>query len=224
MCRVCDDFERRLAAGTVDASLGAIAQVVERLHGMEEAGGSSPPSSTYILVESTGLTRWFTRSIDAWGRSIGFALGGFVAGEGCFTATSAGADRVDGSTRTRFMFAVTVAERDRPMLEALQTFLDGRGSIRRYGPRNPRWLPQASYIVGSRKAIREVVIPFCDRFLLASAKAEQFDRWRRQFERYEEDHPTRWGRGPATCSEPGCTKPVRGRGLCRSHYYRATGY
>lgn len=122
------------------------------------------------------------------------------------------------------MFIVTVAERDRPMLEALHVFLGGRGSIRRYERDNPRWQPHVSYILASRKAIREVLIPFCDSFLLASAKATQFDEWRARFERYERDHPTRWGEGPSRCSEPGCDRPVRGRGLCRSHYYRATGY
>ena len=33
-----------------------------------------------------------------------------------------------------------------------------------------------------------------------------------------------WGKGLSTCSVEGCDRPVRGRGLCRRHYYRATGY
>jgi LAGLIDADG endonuclease len=223
MCGVCDDFERRLAAGNVDTSLGAIAQVVERLHGMEEARGSSPRSSTYKHVEATHLNSAFEVACRRWVRSIGFVLAGFIAGEGCFTSSRAGDDRVDGSRRTRFVFAVAVAERDRSVLDALRTFL-GRGSIRRVERRNPRWLPIVSFAVSSRKAIREVVIPFCEEYLVASAKREQFEIWRDEFVAYELVHPTRWGAGPATCSEPGCNLPVRGRGLCRRHYYRATGY
>jgi hypothetical protein len=119
---------------------------------------------------------------------------------------------------------VSVAERDVGFLHAMRTFLGGRGSIRRDDRGNPRWQPIACYSISSRKAVREVVIPFCDTFLLPGAKRDQFDIWRASFEAYEDAHPTQWGRGPSTCSEPGCSKPVRGRGLCRSHYYRATGY
>jgi hypothetical protein len=147
-----------------------------------------------------------------------------VAGEGTFVATRAGADRNDGSPRTRFVFKVSVADRDVLLLAALQIFLGGRGSIQTATPRNPRWQPIASYSVSSRKAIRDVLIPFCDEFLLYSAKREQYDDWRARFDAYERAHPTQWGKGPSTCSKPGCDKPVRGRGLCRSHYYRATGY
>jgi len=157
-------------------------------------------------------------------RSVGSVLAGFVAGEGCFTSTSAGRDRVDGSRRTRFIFAVTVAERDLTLLEAMRTFLGGRGSIRRQDRGNPRWLPVVSYSISSRKAIREVVIPFCDEYLLPSAKRDQFDAWRARFDGYERAHPTQWGQGPSSCSVIGCDRPVRGQGLCRSHYYRATGY
>lgn len=224
MCSVCDDFDRRLAAGNVNLSLGAIAQVVERLHGMEKAGGSSPPSSTSNLVEADRLASFFAEGYRRFHRAVGFVLAGFVAGEGSFVATSAGAGRVDGTTRTRFVFKVSVAARDLPMLEAMRTFLGHRGSIQVGAPRDANWQPIATYSVSSRLGVRDVVIPFCDEFLLRSAKRDQFDRWRDEFEAYELAYPTQWGTGPSTCSQPDCDKPVRGRGLCRSHYYRATGY
>jgi hypothetical protein len=224
MCSVCVDFEQRLTADNVDLSLGAIAQVVERLHGMEKAEGSSPSSSTSQLVEADILTRSFLAGIRDLHRSIGFVLAGFVAGEGTFVTTSAGEDRNDGSRRTRFVFKVSVADRDAPVLIALRTFLGGRGSIQTAAPRNPRWQSIASYSVSSRKAVRDVVIPFGETFLLPCAKCDQFEQWRDAFVRYEAAHPTQWGRGPSTCSEPGCDESVRGRGLCRSHYYRVTGY
>jgi hypothetical protein len=41
---------------------------------------------------------------------------------------------------------------------------------------------------------------------------------------YDALRPSRHGKAPSSCSVDGCGRPVRGRGLCRSHYYRATGY
>ena len=63
-----------------------------------------------------------------------------------------------------------------------------------------------------------------ERYLLPCAKKRQFEQWRADLDSYEALHPTRWGRGPSPCSEPGCERPVRGRGLCRAHYCRATGH
>ena len=40
---------------------------------------------------------------------------------------------------------------------------------------------------------------------------------------YEARFPSNWGTGPSPCAIAGCDKPVRGRGLCRAHYYAATG-
>jgi hypothetical protein len=67
-------------------------------------------------------------------------------------------------------------------------------------------------------------ILFVDAHLLPCAKRRQFDQWRRDLDEYERRHPNRFGTGPSPCSVAGCDKPVRGRGLCRSHYDRATGY
>jgi hypothetical protein len=125
--------------------------------------------------------------------------------------------------RRRFAFAVTMARRDRPLLQSLQE-LFGVGSLVDRVPQNPRWLPTATFSVSSRLAHRGVTIPFFDQHLLPCAKRRQFDAWRSEFEEYEQRHPTRIGLGPSVCSEPGCELPVRGRGLCRRHYYRATGY
>jgi hypothetical protein len=116
-----------------------------------------------------------------------------------------------------------MANRDRPLLNALHELL-GVGSICDRQSRNARWLPTATFSVSSRLAHRSVTIPFFDEYLLPCAKRQQFDAWRGEFEEYERRHPTRISLGPSPCSEPGCDRPVRGRGLCRSHYYLATGY
>ena len=183
----------------MNASHGAIAQLVERFHGMEEVRSSILLSSTLPgLAETLRLT--------------GFALGGLVAGEGSFSVTRRLPPFVDGTPRLRFVFTVTMASRDRPLLEALGTFLSV-GSIADRPPLLPHHEALSSFSVGSHRAHHAATIPFAERFLLPCAKRRQFDQ-----------RPSRWGKGRSTCSEDGCDQPVRGRGLCRSHYYRATGH
>src|SRR5690606_38573773 len=150
-------------------------------------------------------------------------FGGLVAGEGSFTVSPYGNPHDNGDPRLRFVFSVKMAARDRPLLEALARFL-GVGSVNDSVPTNPRWLPTSQYIVPGARHIRDRVVPFGEPFLLPSAKRTQFDAWVALMRDYDEAHPSRYGKGPSTCSQPGCGKPVRGRGLCRSHYYRATGY
>jgi hypothetical protein len=193
-----------MAAGNVDGPLGAVAQLVERIHGMDEAAGSKPAGSTSTIV-------------SPW------ALGGFVAGEGTFVNSPIRAVYRDGTPRRRFVFQVTVASRDRAMLEAIRAHLRF-GSIRDMAAEREHWQPRSEYTVNSRQAHFLATIPFMERYLLPSAKRAQYERWRDALLEHERAHPSKFGKGPSPCSEPGCDKPVRGRGLCRSHYYRATGY
>jgi len=130
---------------------------------------------------------------------------------------------VDGTTRLRFVFSVSMAERDRALIEALQTTL-GVGSIQVRPPRDPKHLAQVLITVSGRRSHHRATIPFMERFLLPCAKRRQFERWRDALYAHERAHPSRYGTGPSPCSVAGCEKPVRGRGLCRGHYYRATGY
>ena len=81
-----------------------------------------------------------------------------------------------------------------------------------------------SFTVNSVTAHRSATIPFADQFLLPSAKRAQFEQWRSALDNHDQAHPNPYGKGRSSCSEPGCDRPVRGRGLCRAHYYRATGY
>ncbi len=153
-------------------------------------------------------------------------LGGLVAGEGCFCVTRKPIRFVaDGSERKCFLFQVTMAARDRPLLERLQAFL-GVGSLRDVAPRRANWQPISTYAVNSIKAHRMAVIPFAERFLLESAKRRQFEEWRDTMDRYWQALPPRdrKGDGRNVCSVEGCDGLVRGRGLCRSHYYRETGW
>src|SRR5436190_23140378 len=103
MCSTCDRFAARQAAASVSGPSGAVARLVERLHGMQEVASS-------ILVSSTL-------------RAIGFTLGGVIAGEGSFIVTTALPPFVDGTERLRFVFEMTMATRDRAVLEALKSVL-----------------------------------------------------------------------------------------------------
>jgi hypothetical protein len=118
---------------------------------------------------------------------------------------------------------VAVAQRDESVLRALQAFL-GAGSITRKPSGQPNHQPVSEFGIYSLRSHRATTIPFARRFLLPCEKRRQFEHWVADMDTYEEQRPTRWGRGPSPCSVPGCGQPVRGRGLCRSHYYRATGY
>lgn len=128
-----------------------------------------------------------------------------------------------GLRRLRFVFTVQVAARDRALLEQLLQFL-GHGSIHERPPRKAAWQPTSTFSIGSLRGHRKATIPFAEQYLLPCAKRRQFEEWRDAMDAYEATNPSRWGKGPSACSVPGCDGPVRGRGLCRSHYYRATGY
>jgi hypothetical protein len=210
MCTVCSDFADRRWAGRVVDSYGAIAQLEERFHGMEEVEGSIPSGST-------------TAGLAAAGPASPFALAGFVAGEGYFSVTRKLPPFRNGDPRLRFVFGVQVALRDRSLLDALRSAL-GCGSVREAEPRRAHWQPAAVYSVGSIRAQRSSVIPFFSAHLIGSAKRHQFDLWVAALNSYEAMHPTRYGQGPSICRCDGCERPVRGQGPCRSHYYELTGH
>ncbi len=225
MCKVCIDFERRADAAKVSEPYGDIAQLVERFHGMEEVPGSIPGISTGKVGRVGGarvLDQFFQPLFDSFD-CVGHTLGGLVAGEGSFRFTTKQPPRSDGSLRLRFVFEISMARRDRPLLAALQQAL-GVGSLRDRPPRKLHWQPTSTFIVGSLRAHHTATIPFFERYLPRTAKYEQFTSWRQRMDEHERAHPNRWGKGPSRCAIAACNLPVRGRGLCRVHYYRATGY
>jgi hypothetical protein len=116
-----------------------------------------------------------------------------------------------------------MASRDRHLLEQVRSVL-GFGSIHDRQPARQHWQPTSALTVASRKAHLRATIPFAERYLLTSAKRSQFERWRSELLDYDELHPNPAVRGRSVCSVDGCGDFVRGRGLCRRHYYRATGY
>lgn len=65
------------------------------------------------------------------------------------------------------------------------------------------WQPSSTFTIGSNRAHHAATIPFSDTFLLPSAKPEQYQRWRNAPLAHEALHPSKIGRGPSPCSQPG---------------------
>ena len=197
MCVVCRRIEAEGDGDNVVSPFGAIAQLAERHAGSVEVVGSSPTSST-----SPGLAHF----------NAAF-LGGFVAGEGWFS------ERIPGR---RLVFGISVADRDLAILDALRAALGAGSLTRERKPRDPKWQPQATVRVSGRRQNVERVVPFMECWLPRhSRKYQQFAVWR---DALLADVAARPFRVAGTCSVDGCEAPIRGRGLCRRHYYRATGY
>ena len=177
---------------------------------MEEVRGSNPLSST-------------STEPLADRRRLGFALGGLVAAEGSFFTTRLSPDRSDGTPRQRFVFQLAMAQRDKALVQALRSFL-GTGAITDRARRADRWQPTTTLTISGRRSHHSATIPFAEAYLLPCEKRRQFESSREALAAYESVHPSRYGKGPSTCSMPSCERPVRGRGLCRARYYRATGW
>jgi len=147
-------------------------------------------------------------------------LGGLVAAEGSFCTAKTGKQYADGTPRLRFVFTVKMISADRPLLEALREFL-GTGNLLDERQRGT-WQPTSSFTINSFKRHHAATIPFAEQYLLPSQKRQQFEAWCESMRLYEQTHGVKQGR--SRCSVENCTDFVRGRGLCRRHYYRATGY
>jgi hypothetical protein len=208
MCTVCTRFEERWDADNVAGSHGAIAQLVERFHGMEEARGSIPRSSTLSEVTSP----------PSVARSAAWMLGGLVAAEGCFCITRQTPRFVaDGAERKRFVFTVTMARRDRALLEQLHARL-GVGSLRDIAARSEMWLPTTAFTVSFGQSTPRRGHSLRRQVRAAVRERRQFEAWRDEMNAYWESLPPkhRWGDGRSTCSVPGCNQFVRGRGKTSS--------
>ena len=154
----------------------------------------------------------------------GHTLGGLVAGEGCFRRSERRERFPDGSARVRFVFELSLAVVDRPLIDALHSMLGGAGTVRVREPRRVGWQAEACLTVASESAHLVHTIPFADRFLGPCHKREQFEAWRDELLAYRRRRAELLGEGRRRCRVEGCDGFVRGQGLCRSHYYRATGW
>ncbi len=94
-------------------------------------------------------------------------VGGFVAGEGCFTRP----------TPTRFRFSVHLGAVDLELCESLRCWL-GVGHVNRYPRRRPHFDDEAVYAIDSAVDLVEVIVPFMDEHLPPSHKRRQYLAWR----------------------------------------------
>lgn len=158
-------------------------------------------------------------------RRLGFALGGFVAGEGCFSVRTVRAPSSHGDLPVRrFSFALTVAERDRRVVDALHRHLGGAGGVRRSPARRSHWQPTVTLQVTSIRDHLTATIPFAERYLLpVGRKHAQYRSWRDELAAYRRARRARQAERPTTCTTAGCGRPIRARDLCRGCYWRATG-
>lgn len=151
-------------------------------------------------------------------------LGGLVAGEGCFRRSERRERFRDGSPRIRFVFELSLAEPDLPLVEALQAMLGGAGTIRLREPRRPGWQREACLTVAAERLHLARTIPFAEQFLPPCHKRAQFERWRDELSAYRQRREQVAPAGRGRCSVEGCDDWIRGQGLCRRHYYQATGW
>jgi len=156
--------------------------------------------------------------------AAGHLLGGLVAGEGCFRRTERRERFTDGTPRVRFVFELSLAAVDRPLIEALHQLLGCAGSVRERAPRRPGWQPETCLTIASERSHLDHTIPFAERFLDDCHKRTQFEAWRDELLSYRHRRDVLRPPGRAHCRIVGCEDLVRGRGLCRRHYYEATGW
>jgi hypothetical protein len=157
-------------------------------------------------------------------RRLGFALGGFVAGEGCFSVRTVRASSSTAPARKRFSFTVTVAARDSGLITELHHHLGGAGAVYRSNPRRSHWQPTVSLQITSMVDHLAATIPFAEQFLLpVGRKYDQYRSWRDDLQSYRRHLAERLAARPTRCRTPGCGRPIRARGLCRGCYWRATG-
>jgi hypothetical protein len=134
-------------------------------------------------------------------------LGGFVAAEGSFVASSG-----------RFTFRIGLGAADRGMCTRFRDFF-GCGSIHHSPRRRPHYDDECSFVIQSLKDHVEATIPFMDEHLPESYKRQQYLAWRDQVLDYWEHRAKR----PRTCSVEGCDRPRRAQGLCRRHLLTERG-
>jgi hypothetical protein len=145
-----------------------MAQLVERLHGMEKVAGSIPASSTPKPEHQAPISSW--------------VLAGFVAGEGTFTRATL--DGGSNGPRRTLAFAVGLGATDREMCEHLRALL-GVGRVRWYPRRQPHYDDEVVYAVRAFGDLIDVVVPFMDEHLPASHKRSQYEGWRAELLAYD---------------------------------------
>ena len=118
---------------------------------------------------------------------------GLIEGEGCFCVSISKHKTKKLGLEARLMFEVELIIDDKPLLEKLQNTF-GCGNIyelhyERYG-----WRPHVKYAVKNRKDIKELIIPFFQRYQLIGKKKKDFEYFCQANEIFESgEHLTKDG-------------------------------
>ncbi len=138
-------------------------------------------------------------------------IGGFVAAEGCFSATEIGAHR-------RFTFQVGLGASDTSVCETLQEAL-GIGRLVTYERRRAHYDDEIAFVVTRMRDLVEVIVPFMDAHLPDSYKKIQYETWREELISYW----TNKARRRRPCRLDRCSLTAVAHGLCRAHLWSEMG-
>ena len=134
-------------------------------------------------------------------------LGGFVAAEGSFTASTL-------PSRLAFTFAVALGATDADTCDLLHDFF-GCGTIHHYPRRKAHYDDEVRFQVRKLRDLIERVVPFMDEHLPASYKREQYLVWRTQLLDYWE-HEARRPRSTWPRDESAYSATASGNGAAGS--------
>lgn len=126
-----------------------------------------------ILTHSNNVTNAENQQerLDPWW------IVGFVDGEGCFSISTFKNHTCSSGYQTLFEFVITQGESSRTAMEAIKTYF-GCGHIyinKRYDNHKEHLL---RYCVRKQKDLKEVIIPFFQKYQLRSNKRKQFEVFR----------------------------------------------
>ena len=150
-----------------------------------------------------------TTTVQRAAEEVAAFFAGFVAGEGCFSGSTAG---------SKFLFEIGLGATDRKILQDLHTFLEA-GHVYESRRRKPHYDDEISIQVKAFRALIWVVLPLMDAHLPPSYKRQQYLAWRARLLDYWEHKAKR----VRPCVVEGCDKPRRAHKLCRHHLYEQYG-
>ena len=189
MCIVCERVESELSTANVTRPSGAIAQLVERFHGMEEVRGSIPLAPLSSVRAASHRSGFVARRADR--------RRGVLHGRPART-------RVDGSPRLRFRFTPDDG-RPRPAAarRRLRRFI-GVGSIQHEPARSARAGSRPStYAVAAGRASASRSSRSATRTCIAGAQAHAVPATgASSFHEYEARFPSNWGAGHPPAPSP----------------------
>ena len=105
---------------------------------------------------------------------LNYWIGGFIAGEGCFGIYK----NKNRKGNKNIIFALEVHIRDKEIIKLIQKTI-GCGNIFIRSERKA-----IRFYIGGRQDITNLLIPFCDKYIIGSYKQKQYIIWRNKVNKY----------------------------------------